>query len=451
MSRRLACAVALFAALCSTFIAASTLRAQTVGTQQSKVAIPDTPAGRVLKAWLDAFNSGDSARISAYCRTYQPQLLVDNQIAFRAQTGGFDLLSIEASQPGHIEYTVRERNSATTAFGSIDLATGEPVKVANSSILALPPGSSAASFKIDAAERGRVIDGAIAQLDEYYVFPEVAKKMGDTLRARMRRSEYDVVTNGMSFANVLTRDLQDVSRDRHLRVNFNPGRFPDPSTGPPPDAAERYRRQMDAVNCGFVRAEQLQGNVGYLKFNMFADPDVCGPTASAAMNFLAGTDALIFDLRDNGGGDPAMVALLCSYLFDEPTHLNDLWTRKTGATHQYWTLPFVPGRRFGGKKPIYVLTSNRTFSGGEEFTYDLKNLKRATIVGETTGGGAHPVSGHRIDEHFMIGVPFARAINPVSGTNWEGAGVEPDIKVPAADALATAQKLVAEKLSAKKA
>jgi peptidase S41-like protein len=451
MSRRLACAVALFAALCSTFIAAPTLRAQTVGTQQSTVAIPDTPAGRVLKVWLDAFNSGDSARISAYCRTYQPQLLVANQIAFRAQTGGFDLLSIEASQPGHIEYTVRERNSATTAFGSMDLVGGEPLKVASSSILALPPGSSAASFKIDAAERGRVIDGAIAQLDEYYVFPEVAKKMADTLRARMRRSEYDAVTNGMSFANVLTRDLQDVSHDKHLRVNFNPGRFPDPSSGPPPDAAERYRRQMDALNCGFIRAEQLQGNVGYLKFNMFADPDVCGPTASAAMNFLAGTDALILDLRDNGGGDPAMVAFLCSYLFDEATHLNDLWTRKTGATHQYWTLPFVPGRRFGGKKPIYVLTSNRTFSGGEEFTYDLKNLKRATIVGETTGGGAHPVSGHPIDEHFMIGVPFARAINPVSGTNWEGAGVEPDIKVPAADALATAQKLVAEKLSAKKA
>ena len=450
MSRRHFRAAALCAALSSTLIGVMALRAQAVPKQQSSVAIPATPAGRVLQAWLDAFNSGDSARISAYCKTYQPQLLVDNQIAFRKQTGGFDLLSIEASQPTHIEYMVRERNSATTAFGSIDLAAGEPVKVASSSLLAVPPGASASSFKIDAGERGRVIDGAIAKLSDYYVFPEVAKKMADTLRARIKRSDYDAITNGMTFANVLTRDLQDVSHDKHLRVNFNPGRFPDPSNGPPPDAAERYRRQMDAVNCGFVRAEQLQGNVGYLKFNMFADPDVCGPTAVAAMNFLASTDALIFDLRENGGGDPKMIALLCSYLFDDMTHLNDLWTRKTGSTQQFWTLPYVPGRRFGGTKPIYVLTSNRTFSGGEEFTYDLKNLKRATIVGETTGGGAHPVSGHRIDEHFMIGVPFARAINPISQTNWEGVGVEPDVKVPAAEALATAQKLVAEKMGAKK-
>ncbi len=100
-------------------------------------------------------------------------------------------------------------------------------------------------------------------------------------------------------------------------------------------------------------------------------------------------------------------------------------------------------------KPLYVLTSHDTFSGGEEFCYNLKNLKRATLIGETTGGGAHPVSGHRIDDHFMIGVPFARAINPVSKTNWEGTGVEPDIKVPATDALTTAQKLAQEKLNPK--
>jgi C-terminal processing protease CtpA/Prc len=274
--------------------------------------------------------------------------------------------------------------------------------------------------------------------------------MGDTLRAHLRRGDYDAVTNGMSYANLLTRQLQDVSHDRHLRVNFSPARLRDPSSGPPPDAAAGYRRQMESINCGFVKAEQLPGNVGYLKFDLFADPDVCGPTATAAMNFLANTNALIVDMRDNGGGDPKMVALLCSYLFSTPTHLNDLWDRKTGETQQYWTLPYVPGQRFGGDKPVYVLTSKRTFSGGEEYTYDLKNLKRATIVGETTGGGAHPVSGRRIDEHFMIGVPGARAINPVSHTNWEGVGVEPDVKVPAADALTTAEKLAAEKLGAKK-
>jgi C-terminal processing protease CtpA/Prc len=178
---------------------------------------------------------------------------------------------------------------------------------------------------------------------------------------------------------------------------------------------------------------------------MFADPAPCGETAIAAMNFLAHVDAIIFDLRDNGGGDPAMIALISTYLFDQPTHLNDIWTRKTGATQQYWTLSVVPGKRLSAA-PAFVLTSPRTFSGAEEFSYNLKNLKRATIVGETTGGGAHPVHGERIDDRFMIGVPFARAINPITKSNWEGTGVEPDVKVPAADALATAQKLAAEKL-----
>jgi C-terminal processing protease CtpA/Prc len=137
-----------------------------------------------------------------------------------------------------------------------------------------------------------------------------------------------------------------------------------------------------------------------------------------------------------------MVAYVSSYLFSTRTHLNDLWERKSGKTEEFWTRDDIAGRRFGGEKPVYVLTSARTFSGAEEFSYNLKSLKRATIVGETTGGGAHPVSGHRIDEHFMIGVPFARAINPITRTNWEGVGVEPDVKVLAADALATALKLI---------
>lgn len=175
------------------------------------------------------------------------------------------------------------------------------------------------------------------------------------------------------------------------------------------------------------------------------DPGICGPTVVAAMNFLGNVDAIIFDLRDNGGGDPKMIALIASYLFDEVTHLNDLYNRKEDSTTQFWTLPYVPGKRLTGK-PAFVLTSHGTFSGGEEFTYDLKELKRATVIGETTGGGAHPVSGHRIDDHFMIGVPFARAINPVSKTNWEGTGVEPDVKVPADTALEVARKMAAEQI-----
>ena len=144
-----------------------------------------------------------------------------------------------------------------------------------------------------------------------------------------------------------------------------------------------------------------------------------------------------------------MVAFVSSYLFAGRTHLNDLWTRKGDVTEQFWTDPYVPGKRLDGK-PVFVLTSKNTFSGGEEFTNNLKVLKRGTVVGETTGGGAHPVRPHRITENFAIGVPFARAINPVTHTNWEGTGVEPDVKVAAADALNTAKKLASEKINAEK-
>lgn len=137
-----------------------------------------------------------------------------------------------------------------------------------------------------------------------------------------------------------------------------------------------------------------------------------------------------------------MVAYVSSYLFDRRTHLNDLYTRSTGETRAFWTRDRVPGRRFGGARPVYVLTSARTFSGAEEFAYNLQALKRATLVGEVTGGGAHPVRGRRIDAHFLIGVPFARAVNPVTRTNWEGVGVAPDVRVPAGEALARAQSLL---------
>jgi hypothetical protein len=423
--------------------------AQVVAQQGATVAIPDSPAGKMLSAWLEAFNSVDSTKIAAYIRKNEPHKNVDNQVSFGLTARGFDLVSIEKNQPRHIEYVLKDHGRGTMGFGMLDVNDNG---TAASVLMGMPPGARVADFKIDAAARAGAIEGAIAKLDESYVFPDVAKKMGEAVRGRLKRGEYDDVTNGLVFASKLTQDFQDVSHDKHLRVNFSPSPIPPaPATGsaPPPDAVARYQRQMESINCGFVRAEQLANNVGYLKFNMFADPDVCGATASAAMNFLANVDALVIDLRDNGGGDPAMVAYISSYLFSKRTHLNDLWTRRTNETKEYWTNADVSGKRLADDKPVFVLTSSRTFSGGEEFTNNLKVLKRATIVGETTGGGAHPVGGQRINDHFIIGVPFARAINPYTKTDWEGTGVEPDVKVTAPDALTTALELVAEKRNLK--
>ena len=412
----------------------------------AQTAIPDTPAGRTFNAWLQAFNSGDAAQLEAYYRKYEPDKSADMVMGFRKMTGGFELLQILQSEPLHIAALIKERNGETRAIAKIDLKDAATTTVENFLLRAMPPGTEVTDlvFKVDADTRSHVIDGTISNLNEFYVSPELAKQMEEAIRARQKRGEYDTVTDGDILATMLTKQLQEVSHDKHLRVDFSPARMPEMPAKPTADAIAQYRKQMEKMNCGFEKIEVLGGNVGYVKFNMFGDPDVCGPTAVAAMNFLGNVDAIIFDLRENGGGDPKMVAFISTYLFAEPTHLNDLWERKNDSTQQYWTLPYVPGKRLDGK-PVFVLTSKRTFSGAEEFCYNLKNLKRATIVGETTGGGAHPVSGHRIDDHFMIGVPFAKAVNPISKTNWEGTGVEPDVKVAAADALAAAEKLAGEK------
>src|SRR4029077_4899694 len=191
---------------------------------------------------------------------------------------------------------------------------------------AIPPGAVVENVKLDAAARQRVIDGVVSDLKEFYVYSETAQKMVDGVRDRQKQAAYDGITDGDALAAALTKDLQDVSHDKHLRVNYSPYKLPkDDDHGPSPEQKERERKQMDRSNCGFVKVEILPGNIGYLKFNFFASPELCGPTAIAAMNFLSHVDAIIFDLRDNGGGDPKMIALISTYLFDKPTHLNDLY------------------------------------------------------------------------------------------------------------------------------
>lgn len=408
-------------------------------------AIPDTPAGHVLSAWLDAFNSGDRARIEAYIKKYDPSETVDGIMGFRNETGGFDLLSIESSQPLLIKFHVRNRNDPTVGLGLLAIkdASGQ---VANLGLRAIPPGVKEEDITLDATRRKSVIDGAIAQLKEYYIYADGAQKMGDAVLAHEKAGDYDKITDGSVFATRLTDDMRAVTHDGHLFISYAPFQVPvEHGQGPSPEDQANFRKDLARNNCWWSKVEILPGNIGYVKFDGFAPPEYCGETVVAAMGFVAHTDAIIFDLRDNDGGDPKMVDLVVSYLFDKPTHINDLYYRKDDKTTQYWTLPYVPGTRMAAQ-PVYVLTSKRTFSGGEEFCYDLKTQKRATLVGETTGGGAHPVSGHRIDDHFEIGVPGGRPINPVTQKDWEGTGVEPDVKVKSDDALTTAEKLAADKL-----
>lgn len=420
-----------------------------VGTEpgMAQVAVPDTPAGHTLQAWLDAFNSGDRAKIETYVKTVDHSQPVDGMVAFRNRTGGFELLSIESSEPLHIRFRVKEKGSETTALGNLLLKDGQPPTVETFGLRALPPGVVPVNLIVDAALRKRVIESVNADLNEFYIDAALAKQMGDVLLAHEKSGDYDKASDGDAFAGQLTKDLQAVSHDKHLRVDFNPFKTP-PRAEPTPEDEARFHHQMEHDNCAFEKVEILPNNIGYVKFDAFMDASFCGPTVNAAMGFVAHTDALIFDIRQNGGGQPAMVTLVASYLFERPTHLIDIYNRKEDSTTQNWTLSYLPGPRLT-KQPVFVLTSKRTFSGAEEFAFDLKNQKRATIVGETTGGGAHPVSGHPVADYFMVGVPFAKSLDPVTKTNWEGTGVEPDVKVAADDALSTAEKLANEKIQVK--
>jgi hypothetical protein len=319
--------------------------------------------------------------------------------------------------------------------------------IAGPALAAAPPTPPA----VNAQDRAAIVDDVVAALNETYVFPETAKKMEEHVRRQLKSGAYDRLETMDAFTQKLAEDLRSISHDLHLNVSWDPEPPPSETGGPTPEERQaRFTAQARRDNYCFRKVERLAGNVGYLKLDCFAPAEFGGATAVAAMGFLAGSDALIFDLRDNGGGSPSMIQLLTSYLVaGEPVHLNSFYVRKGDRTEQFWTNAWVPGTRLPGV-PVFVLTSGRTFSAAEEFTYNLKNLKRATIVGETTGGGAHPVDRHRVKGYpVSMSLPFGRAVNPITGTNWEGTGVEPDVKVPALEALdvahARALSTVAEK------
>jgi retinol-binding protein 3 len=378
--------------------------------------IPDTPAGRVFRAWLQAFNSGDPSVMETYSKLFDPAGKMSRFVTprFRTNTGGFEVLSAKSPEPAFIHFHVKEKNGPTEGLGSMRVNPTPTPTVAAFNMDEIPPGTVITEMKLDAAEQHRVIHGTIANLNEYYVYPKVAQQMADALLAHERNGDDNAETDGGIFAGMLTAQMQAVSRDKHLRVMYKPFKTQESaSAGPTAEEIAHYREVIKRKNCSFEEVRILSHNIGYLKFNEFPAVDVCRSTVESVMKSLRHADAVIFDLRDNGGGDPHMVALMCSYLFDHRTHLNDIYDRHENTTQEFWTSSPIPDNTLADK-PAYVLTSANTFSGAEEFSNDLKNLKRATLVGETTAGGAHLVQERRIDEHFSIGVPFGRPINPIS-------------------------------------
>jgi C-terminal processing protease CtpA/Prc len=272
--------------------------------------------------------------------------------------------------------------------------------------------------------------------------------MEKSIRSRIQKGEYNQINSSTVLAQTLTSHLREISNDKHLGVNFSYELIQanEKQNEPTAEDKEMFRRFAAAQNFGFEKVERLNGNVGFMELNGFINPELGAEKAIAAMSFLADTDALIIDLRYNGGGEPGLAQLISTYFFSgKPVQLHSIYWREGNWTQQYWTLPSVSGKRYIDK-PIFILTSKRTFSAPESFAYSLQALKRATIVGEKTRGGANPAKDFRINEHFSMLVPIGRAVNPVTGTNWEGIGIKPDIEATEAQALKTAHLAALGKL-----
>jgi hypothetical protein len=301
---------------------------------------------------------------------------------------------------------------------------------------------AAEDMKMDAGERRRVIDAVTSNLKEHYVDKEVAQKMAEALLAHEKNGDDNAIVEGGGFAELLTRQIREVSHDLHLEVVYSRDRLPEHPGAPSAESMASYRRALERENCTFEAVRMLPHRIGYLKLNSFPDVSICRSTAVAAMSSLNGANAVIFDLRDNRGGYAEMVTLIAAYLFDHPEYM---YNPRESPTERLWTPSPVAGNKLADK-PVYVLTSGTTWSAAEQFCYDLKMLKRATLVGEKTRGGAHAGVFHRIDDHFGVGIPEVKAVNPFSKNDWEGVGVEPDVKVKAADALGTAKRLAESKM-----
>jgi hypothetical protein len=309
-----------------------------------------------------------------------------------------------------------------------------PLFLAPALIAQAPP-----SAPIDAAGRKAVIATLGQKLKANYVFPEVAEKLAAAIQAKAAKGGYDAITTDTAFAEALSRDLRELGDDGHFRVIVDP-RFKEevgPDPVPTKEELAEGREEAASMAFGIEKLDRLPGNVGYMEIRGFGPPEFVGAAYSNAMSLLSGSRALIIDLRRNNGGKPESVAFLMSHFFPEGDvrHLNDIYDRPSNSTQQFWTDPAV-GPRFTG--PVYVLTSRRTFSGGEDCAYDFQVQKRGTLVGETTGGGANPVTPVSLGHGLVLFNPAGRPINPVTKTNWEHVGVKPDMAVPAEDAFKTA-------------
>ncbi len=403
-------------------------------------ALPDTPAGACVRAFFDMIAEPTDENVRRFESEHRsPRRLAERSMEsrvsraaeLRARLGKLSLKEVISVDPNAIVVVANGKDGPVRLEFEFDASADGKLDAIQ--VIIGEPQHSGPPVALTPEVRAATVEGAADAVEKGYVYPEIGQKMAAALRDKLKAGAYEQAKDEPAFARMLTQDLRAVSNDRHLGVRPAP-RTDQPDRGP-------SAQEIAGDDYGFRKVEILPENIGYVRFDAFMNAPQAETTAAAALAFVAHCDALIFDLRENGGGDPAMIRFMTSFLFDEPTHLNDMVDRDGKVVEEFWTLKSVPGRRFATGLPVFVLTSSYTFSGAEEFRYNLQNLKRATIVGETTGGGAHPVRGERINLRFMIGVPYMRARNPISQTKREGTGVKPDVGVSASQALERAVEL----------
>ncbi|UCC18475.1 MAG: S41 family peptidase [Promethearchaeota archaeon] len=310
-------------------------------------------------------------------------------------------------------------------------------------------------YRLVDIEIKKIIQELSKKIEAYYIFPEKGEEISQFLLNKLEKSKFYGIIDPVKLARIITNDLVDVSNDLHFYLEYNPSMAQtlkeeekEDKNGIDDDYLdfklglkfEQYK------NYYIIKAERLPGNIGYIKLDDFPPSEFAGETIIGAFQFLANSNAFIFDIRNNGGGYPSMVSLIISHLI-EPTSklLTSIYDRKSNKHYQNWTVPYIPGRRFPNN-PVYVLTSRRTASGAEEFAYVLKMLERGTIVGETTRGAANPVDIFPILNKFVIWLPIGTPTNPISNDNWEGKGVSPNYEVPQEKALEKAHMLAFDEI-----
>jgi hypothetical protein len=269
------------------------------------------------------------------------------------------------------------------------------------------------SSLLDEEEQIQVLKKIGTLLDQNYVFQDIGRQCADYLAQQIESGRYSSYTHPRALAEQLTADLRKIHRD----------------------LIKTRDRMKD--NKGIVKVEVLTGNIGYIELYSFEPLELARDQVVAALRLIENTDAIIFDLRNNIGGNPAMVQFFCSPFFDQPTHLNSFFWRRGDYSEEFWTMENIDLKK-RPKVPLFVLTSSKTFSGAEEFAYNLQTQNRATIIGEKTAGGANPGYSFRINNRYSIFIPTGRAVNPVTTTNWEGSGVTPDIAVKSNNAYSAA-------------